>query len=123
MPRAGQPLCQLPWNFRQACGRLSGPSHSGHAARPDDRPNNGIPRRDPARNHHAGGATAAKYVRLLAARRVDVVLIEPNSAFVSNPMSNLVVGSSQRMADITTPYTGLARNHGVTMVKARSMLT
>lgn len=64
-----------------------------------------------------GGATAAKYVRLLSDHKIDVVLIEPNAAFVSCPISNLVVGGSRQMADITTPYSGLARNHGVTVVK------
>ncbi len=64
-----------------------------------------------------GGATAAKYVRVLSNNKIDVVLIEPNSAFVSCPMSNLVVGGSQRLSDITTPYTGLSRNHGITVVK------
>ena len=38
-----------------------------------------------------GGATAAKYVRLLSDYKIDVVLIEPQEAFVSCPMSNLVV--------------------------------
>ncbi|MEY2954222.1 MAG: hypothetical protein RLZZ401_2309, partial [Pseudomonadota bacterium] len=51
-----------------------------------------------------GGATAAKYVRLLSDYRIDVVLIEPNSAFVSCPISNLVLGGSKSMSDITTPY-------------------
>jgi sulfide dehydrogenase [flavocytochrome c] flavoprotein subunit len=37
-----------------------------------------------------------------------VVLIEPNEAFVSCPISNLVVGGSKQMADITTAYSGLA---------------
>ena len=60
-----------------------------------------------------GGATAAKYVRMLSDHKVDVVLIEPNEAFVSCPISNLVVGGSKQMADITTPYTALARNHQV----------
>lgn len=64
-----------------------------------------------------GGATAAKYVRMLSDNKIDVVLVEPNSAFVSCPISNLVIGGSQKMADITTPYTGLSRNHGVTVVK------
>jgi sulfide dehydrogenase [flavocytochrome c] flavoprotein subunit len=64
-----------------------------------------------------GGATAAKYVRLLSDYKIDVVLIEPNEAFVSCPMSNLVIGGSRRMAEITTPYTGLARNHGVRVVR------
>ena len=60
-----------------------------------------------------GGATAAKYVRLLSEPALDVVLIEPNRSFVSCPMSNLVVGGMRQLADITTPYDGLARKHGV----------
>ncbi len=64
-----------------------------------------------------GGATAAKYVRLLSDYKIDVVLIEPNEAFVSCPISNLVVGGSRQIGEITTAYTGLSRNHGVTVVK------
>jgi sulfide dehydrogenase [flavocytochrome c] flavoprotein chain len=63
-----------------------------------------------------GGATAAKYLRLLSDRKIDVVLVEPNDAFISCPLSNLVIGGSRRMADISTPYDGLARL-GVTLVK------
>lgn len=64
-----------------------------------------------------GGATAAKYVRLLSDYRIDVVLIEPNEAFVSCPISNLVIGGSRQIAHITTPYDGLARKHGVRVVR------
>ncbi|HEY1103241.1 MAG TPA: NAD(P)/FAD-dependent oxidoreductase [Burkholderiaceae bacterium] len=64
-----------------------------------------------------GGATAAKYVRLLSDHKINVVLIEPNDAFVSCPISNLVLGGSKQIADITVPYSGLTRNHGVTVVK------
>jgi sulfide dehydrogenase [flavocytochrome c] flavoprotein chain len=64
-----------------------------------------------------GGATAAKYVRLLSDYKIDVVLIEPNSAFVSCPISNLVIGGSKQIADVTTGYEGLAKNHGVTVVR------
>lgn len=64
-----------------------------------------------------GGATAAKYVRLLSDYKIDVVLIEPDQAFVSCPVSNLVLGGSMQLADITVPYSGLARNHGVTVVR------
>jgi NADPH-dependent 2,4-dienoyl-CoA reductase/sulfur reductase-like enzyme len=63
-----------------------------------------------------GGATAAKYIRLLSDNTLDVVLIEPNRAFVSCPISNLVVGGVRQMADITTPYDGLRSKHGVTIV-------
>ena len=64
-----------------------------------------------------GGATAARYLRLLSDHRIEVVLVEPNAAFVSCPLSNLVVGGSRTMADITTPYTALERTHGVRIVR------
>lgn len=64
-----------------------------------------------------GGATAAKYLRMLSGNQLDVTLVEPNSTFVSCPMSNLVVGGIRQISEISTPYTGLARNHGVKMVK------
>ncbi len=64
-----------------------------------------------------GGATAAKYVRMLSDYKIDVVMIEPNEAFVSCPISNLVVGGSKQIGDLTTAYTGLSKNHGVTVVK------
>ena len=63
-----------------------------------------------------GGATAAKYVRLFSDHTIDVVLVEPNPAFISCPLSNLVIGGSRQLAEITTPYGGLARAHGVQMV-------
>ncbi len=53
-----------------------------------------------------GGATAARYLRLWG--NVDVTLVERNDAFVSCPISNLVLGGHKTMADITVPYSGLA---------------
>jgi sulfide dehydrogenase [flavocytochrome c] flavoprotein chain len=64
-----------------------------------------------------GGATAAKYLRLLSGNQLDVTMVEPNSTFVSCPMSNLVVGGIRKISEISTPYTGLTRSHGVKMVK------
>ena len=66
-----------------------------------------------------GGATAAKYVRLLSAQRIDVTLVEPDPAFVSCPLSNLVLGGSKAMADITLPYDTLERTHGVRRIRDR----
>jgi NADPH-dependent 2,4-dienoyl-CoA reductase/sulfur reductase-like enzyme len=63
-----------------------------------------------------GGATAAKYLRLWSEGRIEVTLVEPNEAFVSCPMSNLVIGGSKQMKDITVPYAGLAK-HGVKVVR------
>ena len=68
-----------------------------------------------------GGATAAKYVRLWSGHGIDVTLVEPNASFISCPLSNLVVGGSKSMADITTPYDGLVRHHGVRLVQDRAV--
>jgi NADPH-dependent 2,4-dienoyl-CoA reductase/sulfur reductase-like enzyme len=68
-----------------------------------------------------GGATAAKYVRMWSDQQINVTLVEPNAAFVSCPISNLVLGGSKTMADITTPYDNLSKRHGVTVV--RDMVT
>ena len=64
-----------------------------------------------------GGATAAKYVRMWSDYGIQVTLVEPNASFVSCPISNLVIGGSKTMADITTPYDNLSRRHGVTVVQ------
>jgi NADPH-dependent 2,4-dienoyl-CoA reductase/sulfur reductase-like enzyme len=64
-----------------------------------------------------GGATAAKYVRLLSDYRIDVMMVEPNAQFVSCPVSNLVLAGVKTMADITNPYTGLSSRHGVRVVQ------
>lgn len=64
-----------------------------------------------------GGATAAKYLRMWSQGTLDVTLVEPNASFVSCPLSNLVVAGSRQMSDITVPYDGLARNHGVRLVR------
>jgi sulfide dehydrogenase [flavocytochrome c] flavoprotein subunit len=64
-----------------------------------------------------GGATAAKYIRMWSEGGVQVTLVEPNAAFVSCPISNLVIGGSKTMADITTPYDNLSKRHGVQIVQ------
>ena len=63
-----------------------------------------------------GGATAAKYIRLLSNGQIDVTVIEPNKEFISCPMSNLVIGGSRKLADISRPYSTLVKNHGVRIV-------
>lgn len=64
-----------------------------------------------------GGATAAKYVRLLSEHRIEVVLVEPGETFISCPISNLVLGGSRQLTDLVTPYTALAAQHGVRVVR------
>ena len=64
-----------------------------------------------------GGATAAKYIRMLSQYRIDVTLVEPHAHFVSCPMSNLVVGGVRHLGDITWDYSNLSKNHGVKVVR------
>jgi NADPH-dependent 2,4-dienoyl-CoA reductase/sulfur reductase-like enzyme len=61
-----------------------------------------------------GGATAAKYVRLLDPN-IEVVLIEPNRAFISCPFSNLVLAGLRTIDSLTMGYDGL-RKHGVRII-------
>jgi len=62
-----------------------------------------------------GGATAAKYLRLWSDGAIDVTLVEPNRSFVSCPISNLVLGGSRKIEELTIGYDGL-RRHGVNVV-------
>lgn len=64
-----------------------------------------------------GGATAAKYLRMFSNNTAQVTLIEPNPEFISCPLSNLVVGGSQKLSALSVPYSSLGKNHGVKMVK------
>ncbi len=63
-----------------------------------------------------GGATAAKYIRLLSDKAIDVTLVEPDKEFISCPLSNLVVGGSRKLAEISRPYSNLTRNYGISVV-------
>ena len=56
-----------------------------------------------------GGATVAKYLNLWSNGTLDITLVEAEPAFVSCPMSNLVLGGSKQMADLTVSYDGLAK--------------
>ena len=62
-----------------------------------------------------GGATAAKHIRMWDPA-IDVVLVERESAFVSCPISNLVLSGHSKIADISRGYEGL-RKYGVQVVR------
>jgi NADPH-dependent 2,4-dienoyl-CoA reductase/sulfur reductase-like enzyme len=64
-----------------------------------------------------GGATAARYVRLWSENSIDVTLIEPNASFISCPLSNLVLGGSRQIGDLTLSIDALATKHGVRIVR------
>lgn len=63
-----------------------------------------------------GGATAAKYIALWSGGGIRVTLVERNAAFVSCPISNLVLAGEKQLSDITIGYEGLAK-YGVTVVQ------
>ena len=62
-----------------------------------------------------GGATAARYLRAWSGGAIEVILVERNTEFVSCPLSNLVLGGTRRIGDLTMHYGGL-RNAGVSLV-------
>ncbi len=64
-----------------------------------------------------GGATAAKYLRLFSNNTAKVTLIEPNTAFISCPLSNLVVGGSRTLSELTSSYENLSKRHGVKIIQ------
>ena len=66
-----------------------------------------------------GGATAAKYIKMWGPN-IDVTLIERNSEFISCPISNLVLGGSQTMRDITVSYDTLQKKHGVKVLRGEA---
>ena len=64
-----------------------------------------------------GGATAAKYIKMRSDGAIDVTLVEPGANFISCPLSNLVLGGSRHLSDLTLTYDNLARRHGVRIVR------
>ena len=63
------------------------------------------------------GATAAKYLRMWSLGAIQVVVIEPNRQFVSCPLSNLVLGGSKSIDDLTFDYRLLQSNHDIQWVR------
>lgn len=55
------------------------------------------------------GATAAKYLRLWGGEQLEIILIERSTTFISCPLSNLVLGGSKRIGDLTFNFSGLDR--------------
>lgn len=63
------------------------------------------------------GATAAKYLRMWSLGSIEVVVVEANAQFVSCPLSNLVLGGSKSINDLTFGYDALKANHGIQWVQ------
>jgi NADPH-dependent 2,4-dienoyl-CoA reductase/sulfur reductase-like enzyme len=66
-----------------------------------------------------GGATAAKYIKMWSPN-IDVTLIERNAEFISCPISNLVLGGSKTMQDITVSYDALQKKYGIKVLRGEA---
>ncbi len=66
-----------------------------------------------------GGATAAKYIATWSEGKIDVTLVEREAQFVSCPMSNLVLGGSKTLADISVAYDGLNK-YGIKRIRGEA---
>ena len=62
-----------------------------------------------------GGATVAKYVKMWAPD-ISVTVVERGTEFISCPISNLVLGGSIQLKDVTLGYDGL-KKRGITLVR------
>lgn len=59
----------------------------------------------------------AKHLRMWSEGSVQVTLIERNPTFISCPISNLVIGGTKTMEDITVSYDGLKNRWGVRLIQ------
>lgn len=59
------------------------------------------------------GLVAAKYIRMWSLGNIETVVIEKSAQFVSCPLSNLVLGGSKTIHDLTFGYDLVKKNHGV----------
>lgn len=63
------------------------------------------------------GTTAAKYIRMWSANNIAVTVIEKQAQFVSCPLSNLVLGGSKSINDLTFGYEAVQKNHDIHWVQ------
>jgi len=63
------------------------------------------------------GATVAKYLRLWGGTGVSVTLVERETAYTSNILSNLVLTGQRSLTSLQFGYTNLASRYGVRLVK------
>jgi len=63
------------------------------------------------------GTTAAKYIRMWSLNNIAVTVIEPNKQFVSCPLSNLVLGGSKNIHDLTFGYDLVKEHHKIDWIR------
>jgi sulfide dehydrogenase [flavocytochrome c] flavoprotein subunit len=64
-----------------------------------------------------GGATAAKYVRILSGGRIEVILVDQNADFISCPVSNRVLAGQKTLEQLTFNYDLLQQHHGIKFMR------
>lgn len=55
------------------------------------------------------GAAAAKYLRVWGGDQLEIILVEKSTSFISCPLSNLVLGGSKSIGQLSFNYSGLDR--------------
>ncbi len=60
-----------------------------------------------------GGTTVAKYLRLWGGTGMDVTLVEPNAAYISNIFSNMVLTGERTLSQLSFNYSNLKSKYGV----------
>lgn len=65
------------------------------------------------------GAAAAKYLRLWSGNSIDVTLVEQETRYTSNIMSNLVLTGQRTLASLYFSYANLVKNYGIRLVTGR----
>ncbi len=68
----------------------------------------------------AGGATAARYIAKDSQGAIAVTLVEENETYQTCFHSNLYVGGFRKYEEIVHSYDALAKNHGITLARARA---
>ncbi len=63
------------------------------------------------------GAVAAKYIRMWSRGAIETIVIEKSTQFVSCPVSNLVLGGSKSINDLTFGYDLVKKNHEIQWVQ------
>jgi sulfide dehydrogenase [flavocytochrome c] flavoprotein chain len=64
------------------------------------------------------GVTAAKYLRLWGGSDLRITLVEPETTYVSNIMSNLVLNGGRSLSSLGYTHANLTAKYGVQMVRA-----
>lgn len=59
------------------------------------------------------GTTAAKFLRLWGGSGVDVTLVEPNSTYISNIFSNMILTGERTLSQLSFNYSVLSSKYGV----------